>query len=109
MVTTIRVINGADTLEAEGLMLESMLMSYVRLGCKVEGCIVTISAVGVERGEAVCSVRPRSHKAGKAKGFGGKIGKVIKGVGRNNVREVRHEGRRRQGHISGIRCGISSI
>ena len=31
MVTTIEIMSGADTLEAEGLMLKSIYMSYMRL------------------------------------------------------------------------------
>ena len=102
-------MSGADTLETEGLMLESMLMSDMRVGCKAEGHIITISMVGVKGGEAVCSVRPRSHKAGKAKRFRGETGKVIKGMGRNSLREFRYEGRGRWSHIPGIGCSIGRV
>jgi hypothetical protein len=107
-VTTIRVVYRTDTFKAEGLMLESMLMSYMRVGYKAEGCIVSIDVIRVKEGEVVCIVRPRSHKASKANGFRGKVGKVIKRVGRNSLREVRYEGRGRWGCISGIGCRIGS-
>ena len=90
-------------------MLESMLVSHMRVGCKAEGRIITIGTVGVKGGEAVCSVRPRSHKAGKAKRFRGETGKVIKGMGRNSLREFRYEGRGRWSCIPGIGCSVSSI
>jgi hypothetical protein len=108
-VTTTRVVSGADALEAKDLMLETMHMSHVRTGCKVECCIIIISMVRAKRGEVVCTVRPRSHKASKAKGFGGETGEVIKRMGRNSLRELRYKGRRRQGHIPGIRCSVSSV
>ena len=50
-------MSGADTLKAEGLMLESMLMSYVRMGCKAKGCIISIGTIGTKGGKIVYSVR----------------------------------------------------
>ena len=48
-----------------------------------------VSTPGVELGEAMSSIRPRTHKGAKRKGFRGKAWKDIKGVSGNNVREVR--------------------
>ena len=90
-------------------MLKSMLISHMRVGCKVEGYVVSVGAVRAKEGKAVCGIRPRSHKVTKAKGFRGKTGKVIKRVGRNIFREVRYKGRGRWGHILGIGCRIDSI
>jgi hypothetical protein len=108
-VTTIRVVSGADMLEAEGLMLKGMFVGYVGTGCKVKGHIITINTVRVKGGEAVYSIRPGPHKAGEAKGFRNKMGKTIKGVGRNDVRELRYKGRGRWDHIPGVGCSVTSI
>jgi len=75
-------------LKTEGLMLESMGVGYVGTGCEVEGCVITIDMVGVKGGKAICGIGLRPHKAGEAKGFRGEIGNIIKGVGRDNVREL---------------------
>ena len=91
LVTTIRVVCRTDTFEAEGLVLETMLVSHIRAGCKAKGCIVSISVIRAKEGEVVCIVRPRLHKASKANGFRGKMGKVIKRVGGNSLREVRYK------------------
>ena len=65
--------------------------------------------MGAKGGEAMCIVGPSLHKAGKAKRFGGKIGKVIKRMGRDSLREFRYKGRRRWVSILDIRCEVSSI
>jgi hypothetical protein len=90
-------------------MLQSMFIGYVEMGCEAKGCFISIDMIGAEGSEAVCSVRPRLHKAGEAKRFRGEMRKVIKGVGRNNVRELRYKGRRRWDCVPHIRCGVSSI
>jgi hypothetical protein len=58
-------------------------------------------------GEIVCIIRPRSHKATKAKGLRGNTWKNIKGVGWNDIRELRDDSRGRWGHIPGIGGRIS--
>jgi hypothetical protein len=60
----------------------------------------------VKGGEAVCIIRPSSHKASKANRFRGKTWKDIKGMSRNNTREFRYKGRGRWGHIPSLMCGI---
>jgi hypothetical protein len=90
MVTTIRVISGTDVLEAEQLVLKSMCMSYMRLGCQAELPIVSIYSIWVEDGEAMHIIGLRLHKATKANRFRGKMWEIIKGVSRDNVGEVRN-------------------
>jgi hypothetical protein len=63
LVITIRIMGGADMLETEGLMLESVCVSYIRAGCKMELPFVSICLIWAEASEAVAIVRPRSHKA----------------------------------------------
>ena len=53
----------ADTLKTEGLVLQDMRVSYVRVGCEVELPVISISLVWTEAGEMMAIVRPRSHKA----------------------------------------------
>jgi hypothetical protein len=96
-------------LKTEGLVLQSMFIGYVGVGCKAKGCVISINMVGVEGSEAICSVRLRLYKASKAKRFGGEIRKVIKGMGRNNIRKLRYEGRRRWDCILGIGCSVTSV
>jgi hypothetical protein len=86
-----------------------MYIGYVGTGYKAKGCIISIDTVEAEGGEVVCSVRPRLYKAGEAKRFRGETEKVIKEMGRNDIRELRYKGRRRWGCIPDIRCGVSSI
>jgi len=51
-------------------------------------CGVPISASGVEVGKAVSSIWPVAHKGAKGNRFRGNMGKDIKGMSRNDVREV---------------------
>ena len=81
LVITIRIVGGADTFKTEGLMLESMCMGYMGAGCQVELPIVSICTMWMKGGEAVYIIRPRLHKASKAKGLRGNMWKNIKGVG----------------------------
>jgi hypothetical protein len=61
----------------------------------------------VKRDEAMRIVGPRSHKATKGQRFRGNTWEDIKGVGQNNIGELRNNGRGRWGHIPGIRGGVS--
>jgi len=67
-----------------------MFIDYMGMGYEAKGCVVSIDTVGAKGGKVICSIRPRLHKAGKAKRFRGKMRKVIKGIGRNDIREVRY-------------------
>jgi hypothetical protein len=99
-------VGGANVFKTEGLMFESVPMGHMRVGCQAELPIISVCAVWAKGGKTMCIIWPRSHKATKAKGFRGKMWKDVKWVGRNNVREVRHKGGGRWGHIPGFRCGI---
>jgi hypothetical protein len=46
----------------------------------VELPIVSVSPIGAKGGEAMCIVRPSSHKASKARRFRGKMWEDIKRV-----------------------------
>ena len=63
LITTVRVVGGANVLKTEGLMLQGMPMAHVRAGCEVELPVVSISLVWTELGKMVAIVRPRMHKA----------------------------------------------
>jgi hypothetical protein len=51
----------------------------------------------------MCIVGPSLHKAGKADRFRGETWKDVKGVSRNNTRELRYKGRGRWGCIPSLR------
>jgi len=57
-----------------------------------EFCVVAISTTGVELSEVVSSIQPRAHKGAEGNGFRGNVGKDIKGMSGNDVREVRDYG-----------------
>ena len=57
-----------------------------------ELCEVSVSSSGAELGKVMGSVWPAAHERAKGNGFRGNTGKDIKGVSRNNVREVRDHG-----------------
>ena len=52
-------------------------------------CGVSISASRVELSKAVGSVRPGAHKGAHGNGFRGNTGENIKGMGGDDIREVR--------------------
>jgi hypothetical protein len=62
-ITTIGEVGGADMLKTEGLMLQGVCVSHMRVGCKAELPVISICAVQTEAGKAMCIVGPRSHKA----------------------------------------------
>jgi hypothetical protein len=105
-VITIRVMGGADMLKTEGLVLKTMHMGYMRVGCQAELPIICICMVWVEGSEMVRIIGPRSHKATKVKRFKGEMGKDIKGVSRNNIGELRYDSRGRWGCIPSLGGGI---
>jgi len=67
-------------------------MSKMAPRSKPKLCGVSISASGTELGKAVSGIRPAAHKGAKGNGFGGNTRKDIKGMSRDNVREVRDHG-----------------
>jgi len=106
LITTIRVVSGANTFKIEGLVLESMPMGHMRAGYQAELPVISVHLVWVKDGEVMHIIGPRSYKAIKAGRFRGKMWENIKGMCGDNVVEVRHNSRGRWGHIPGIRCGI---
>jgi len=94
-------------LKTEGLVLESMRIGHMRPGCQAELPIVTICMVWMKASKVMHIIRPRSHKASKAKGFRGKARKNIKWMSRDDVGEVRYNSGRRWGHIPGLRGRVS--
>jgi hypothetical protein len=107
LVITIRVMGRANTLKTEGLMLKAMRMGHMGMGCQAELPIISICMVWVKMGEVVCIVGPRLHKATKGQRFRGNVWEDIKGVGWNDIGELRDNGRGRWGHIPGIGGGVS--
>ena len=67
-------------------------MSKVPSRGKPKLCGVSISASGMELGEAVSSVWPGAHERVKGNGFRGNARKDIKGMSGNDVREARDYG-----------------
>ena len=67
-------------------------MSKVAPRSKPELCGVSVSTSRAELSKAISSVRPGAHKRVKGNRFGGNMGKDIKGMSRDNVREVRDYG-----------------
>jgi hypothetical protein len=100
-------VGGADALETEGLVLQGVRVSYVRASCEAELPIISIGSVQTKVGEAVTTVRPRSHKALQAEGFWGDAWKDVKRVSGNYIGELRNNSGGRWGRIPGIRGGVS--
>jgi len=67
-------------------------MSEVAPRGKPKLCGVSVSTSRAELSEAVGSVRPGAHKGVKGNRFRGNVGKDIKGMSRDNIREVRDYG-----------------
>ena len=67
-------------------------MSEVAPRGEPELCRVSVSSSGVELGKAMSSVWPAAHEGAKGYGFGGNAGEDIKGMGGDDVREVRDYG-----------------
>ena len=66
-----------------------MSVSKVALRSEPEFCEVSISMSRAELGEAMGSIRPGMHKGMHCQGFRSDVGKDIKGMGGDDVREVR--------------------
>ena len=67
-------------------------MSKVAPRSKPELCGVSVSTLRAELSKAVSGVRPRAHERVKGNGFGGNMGKDIKGMSGDKVRKVRDYG-----------------
>jgi hypothetical protein len=66
-----------------------MSVSEVALRGEEELCVVSISASRTELGKAMGSIWPAVHEGANGNRFRGNAGEDIKGVSRNNVRELR--------------------
>ena len=73
-------------------MFQGVGVSEVATRGEEELGVVSVSASRTELSKAVGSVWPGAHKGAKGNRFRGNAGKNIKGVSRNNVREVRDHG-----------------
>jgi hypothetical protein len=82
-------VSRADTFKAKGSVLKGMSVSKVRVRHEPKLCGIAISAKGTEVEKAMGSVRRRTHQGSNRKGFRLNVGKDIKGMGRDNVREAR--------------------
>ena len=82
----------ADVLSTEGRVLQSMGVSKMPSRGEKEFCVVIVRASRTELSKAMSSIRPTAHEGTKGNGFGGNAREDIKGVSRNNVREVRDHG-----------------
>jgi hypothetical protein len=69
-----------------------MGMSKMAPRSKPEFCVIAIGMSGVELSEAMSSIWPRAHEGAKGNWFGGNAGEDVKGMSRNNVREVGDHG-----------------
>ena len=56
-------MGGADSLEAEGLVLQGMHVSHVRASREPELPIISVNMIWMELSEMMATVGPRSHKA----------------------------------------------
>ena len=56
-------MDGADSLEAEGLVLQGVYVSHVWASRELELPIVSVSTIWTEVGKTMAIVRPRLHKA----------------------------------------------
>jgi hypothetical protein len=75
-------------LSTEGRVFQGVGVSEMAPRGEEELCVVTVSVLRMELSKAVGSIRPMAHEGAKGNGFGGNAGEDIKGVSRNNVREV---------------------
>ena len=56
-------MGGADLLETEGLVFQTVYMSHVRVGHEAELPIVSVRPIRAELSKAITIVRPGLHKA----------------------------------------------
>jgi hypothetical protein len=84
-----------------------MSMSEVASRSEEEFCVLPVSALGMELGEAMGSIWPTAHEGAKGYGFGGNAREDIKGVSGDNVGEVRDYGNAVPGIGSFIGRGVN--
>jgi hypothetical protein len=102
----------ANILSTEGRVFQGVSMSEMTARGNPKLSRIAVSASGTELSEAVSSIGLRAHERAKSDRFRGNAGKNIKGMSRDDVREVRDYGNAVPG-IRGIigRCvnGWSSV
>jgi hypothetical protein len=84
-----------------------MCVSEVPSRGKPELCGVSVSASRTELGKTMSSVRPAMHQGADGNGFRGNTGKDIKGMGRDDIREVRDYSNAVPGIGSLVRRGVN--
>ena len=67
-------------------------MSKVASRSEPKLCGISVSTSRAELSKTMGSIQPRAHKRAKGNGFGGNARKDIKGMSRDNVRELRDYG-----------------
>jgi hypothetical protein len=70
-------------------MLKSMSVHLMRARHKLKLCINTISTEGMELSKTMRGIRRGMQERSEGKGFWFKTRKDVKGVGRDDIREVR--------------------
>jgi hypothetical protein len=87
-------------------VLQGMGMSEMPARGEEELCIVSVSSSGNELGKAMGGIWPMAHEGAKGNRFGGNAREDIKGMSRNDVREVRDHGKAVPGIGSFVRRGV---
>jgi hypothetical protein len=87
-------------------VLQGMGMSEMPTRGEEELCIVSISSLGNELGKAMGGIQPTVHEGAKGNRFRGNTREDIKGMSRNDIREVRDHGKAVPGIGSFIRRGV---
>ena len=78
-------------------------MSKMASRSQPEFCIVSVSTLGAELSEAMSSIGLGAHKGAHGNGFRGNTGENIKGMGGDDIREVRDH----SNAVPGIRSLVS--
>jgi hypothetical protein len=72
-----------------------------------ELCVIPVSVSRTELSKAMGSIWPMVHEGAKGNRFGGYVGEDIKGVSRDNIREVRDHGNAVSGIGSLVGRGVN--
>jgi hypothetical protein len=87
-------------------MLQGMGMSKMPARGEKELCVVSVSSSGNELGKAMGGIQPAAHEGANSNRFGGNAREDIKGMSRNDVREVRDHGNAVPDIRSFVRRGV---
>jgi hypothetical protein len=97
----------ANVLSTEGQVLQGMSVGKMAPRGEEELCVLTVSTSRTELSKAVSSIWPTAHEGTKEKGFRGNAREDIKGMSRNDVREVQDYGNAVPGIGSLIGRGVN--